>query len=196
MPSASGPESALAFRDETGGKIYSTGCFCGIAGSVYGDLDAWLNILSKGGRCVFIAECLSAFRLHGEQNTYNPYVRAKLPLDMLNFLTVAWLNNIFLRDAGEYNYCLEKWLVMAGMWATPETADDSAEILRLKKLIAALMELDAAGEFRRGDFKPAGALTGGKSDNRAGAEKFARAVGKGGRRDFDALQTGVRACKL
>ena len=137
-------KSALAFRDETGGKIYSTGCFCGIAGSVYGDLDAWLNILSKGGRCVFIAECLSAFRLHGEQNTYNPYVRAKLPLDMLNFLTVAWLNNIFLRDAGEYNYCLEKWLVMAGMWATPETADDSAEILRLKKLIAALMELDAA----------------------------------------------------
>ncbi len=68
---------------------------------------------------------------------------------MLNFLTIAWLNNIFLRDAGEYNYCLEKWLVMAGMWATPETADDSAEILRLKKLIAALMELDAAGEFEK-----------------------------------------------
>ncbi|MBO4400888.1 MAG: glycosyltransferase [Selenomonadaceae bacterium] len=139
---------ALEFRDfDTGGQIFSTGCFCGIAGSVYGDLDAWLQILSRGGKCVFIAECLSAFRLHGDQNTYDPYVRTKLPLDMLTFTTIAWLNNLFLRDAEEYSYCLDKWLVMAGMWVKPESGDDSEKIRRLKKFIVRLMELDAAGNF-------------------------------------------------
>lgn len=141
---------ALEFRDfDTGGKIFSTGCFCGVAGSVYGDLDAWLQILSKGGKCVFIAECLSAFRLHGEQNTYDPYVRTKLPLDMLTFTTIAWLNNLFLRDVDEYNYCLDKWLVMAGMWVKPESGDDSETIRRLKKFIVRLMEIDAAGNFAK-----------------------------------------------
>ena len=141
---------ALEFRDfDTGGKIFSTGCFCGVAGSVYGDLDAWLQILSKGGKCVFIAECLSAFRLHGDQNTYDPFVRTKLPLDMLTFTTIAWLNNLFLRDVEEYNYCLDKWLVLAGMWVKPESGDDSETIRQLKKLITKLMELDAAGNFAK-----------------------------------------------
>lgn len=141
---------ALEFRDfDTGGKIFSTGCFCGIAGSVYGDLDAWLQILSRGGKCVFIAECLSAFRLHGDQNTCDPYVRTKLPLDMLTFTTIAWLNNLFLRDVEEYNYCLDKWLVLAGMWVKPESDDDSETIRRLKKFIVRLMQIDAAGDFAK-----------------------------------------------
>lgn len=139
---------ALEFRDfDTGGKIFSTGCFYGVAGSVYGDLDAWLQILSKGGRCVFISECLSAFRLHGDQNTYDPFVRTKLPLDMLTFTTIAWLNNLFLRDVDEYNYCVDKWLIMAGMWLQPEGEDDSEKIRQLKKFIVRLMKIDAAKEF-------------------------------------------------
>lgn len=141
---------ALTFvNPETGGKIFSTGCFCGIAGSVYGDLDAWLNILSKGGRCVFISECLSAFRLHGDQNTYDPYVRTKLPLDMLHFITISWLNNLFLRDAEEYRHCLNKWFVMAEMWLKPVRDDDSEKIRQLKKFIGELMKLDAAEDYAK-----------------------------------------------
>ena len=141
---------ALAFiNPKTGGKMFSTGCFCGIAGSVYGDLDAWLNILSKGGRCVFISECLSAFRLHGDQNTYDPYVRTKLPLDMLHFITISWLNNLFLRDAEEYRQCLAKWFMMAEMWLKPVNRDDSEKIRQLKKFISELMELDAAEEYAK-----------------------------------------------
>lgn len=140
-------KNLLKFRDaETGAEIYSTGCFCGIAGSVYGDLDAWLNILRQGVECVFIAETLSAFRRHEAQNTYNPYVRTKLPLDMLHFITIAWLNNIFLHSVDEYKYCVSKWILMAEMWQEPATDETSDEIKNLKNHIARTIEIAKTGD--------------------------------------------------
>ncbi len=137
----------LKFKDpDTGEEIYSTGCFYGISGSVYGDLDAWLNILRQGGDCVFIAETLSAFRRHEAQNTYDPYVRTRLPLDMLHFITIAWLNNAFLHSVDEYRYCVSKWILMADIWRESASDDDSDNITVLKKHIIQIQEIAKSGD--------------------------------------------------
>ena len=106
----------LLVKNLAGEKVFAVGNFCGISSRVYGDLDTWYNVLKDGGDMVFIAESLSAFRHHPDQNTHKPWTRVNLPVDAINFVTTAWLNNCFLRNEEEYLYCCNKWLMYLNMF--------------------------------------------------------------------------------
>ena len=140
----------VAFRDmNTGKKCYAIGNYCGISGTVYGDLDTWLQILKSGKDCVFMHECLSAFRQHAAQNTFNPFTRTHLPLDALGFCTISWLNNIFFRNVEEYKYCCHKWITMAAMWLMPFSDADTEEVKHFKNWIIQLRGICQTGDYAK-----------------------------------------------
>ena len=120
---------------------FSVGGFCGVHSASYGDMDTWLEILKSGKDMVFMSEILSAFRKHAAQNTYNPNTRITLPLDALNFITVAWLNDAFFRNADEFHYCLDKWPIMAHRWYVPIKEDDPEIIKKRKEWIVKLVKV-------------------------------------------------------
>ena len=105
--------------------MFRVGRFCNVYSKSYGDMDTWLEILKSGGDMVFIAESLSAFRHHEAQNTAKPKVRIQLPLDCLNFIVIAWLNNLFFKDFADFKYCIDKWPILADRWFVPIQEDDS-----------------------------------------------------------------------
>lgn len=130
-------------------KPFAIGKFFHVNSVSYGDMDTWLEILKSGKDMVFMSESLSAFRKHAAQNTYNPNTRIALPLDALNFITVAWLNNAFFRNEDEYNYCLEKWPIMADRWFVP-IKDDDTEITKWRKeWILKLKEIFVDGDYAK-----------------------------------------------
>lgn len=111
---------------------FAIGNFCGVYSSSYGDMDTWLEILKSGKSLIFMTEALSFFRQHAEQNTYNPNTRITLPLDALNFVTVAWLNDAFFKNVEDFYYCLDKWVILADRWFVP-IAEDDEEIIKKRK---------------------------------------------------------------
>lgn len=127
---------------------FATGNFCDVYSASYGDMDTWLEIL-KGGDLVFMTESLSCFRKHAAQSTYNPNTRITLPLDALNFVTTAWLNNVFFRSDEEYHYCLDKWPIMADRWFTPIKDDDEEIIKKRKEWIIKLREIFVKGNYEK-----------------------------------------------
>lgn len=76
--------------------MFDIGVFCGVKDVAYGDIGTWLNLFKAGGECVFIKEALNSYRSHPAQNTYDLSIRLRLILEWLNYLTIAWLNNVFL----------------------------------------------------------------------------------------------------
>lgn len=138
----------VPFKDpKSGERVFAIGCYCGIGGTVYGDLDAWLEILRKGKSCVFIHDVLSAFRQHAAQNTFNPYTRTHLPLDALGLCTISWLNNLFFNNIEEYKYCCNKWTTMAGMWFIPFQDSDSEDLKALKNTLLKMQDTTREGDY-------------------------------------------------
>lgn len=123
--------------------------FCGVKSASYGDMDTWMEILKSGKDLVFMSESLSAFRQHAAQNTYNPNVRIALPLDALNFITVAWLNDLFFRNEDEFNYCLDKWPIMADRWFVPIKDDDTEIMKKRKKWLLKLKKIFVSGDHAK-----------------------------------------------
>lgn len=132
-----------------GANRFAIGNFCGVYSRSYGDLDTWLEILKSSGNLIFMSESLSAFRQHAAQNTYNPNTRITLPLDALNFITLAWINNVFFRDVNEFNYCLEKWPILANRWFNPIAEDDPEVIKKRKECISKLLEVFATRDYTK-----------------------------------------------
>ena len=130
-------------------KWFSVNSFYGIYSASYGDLDTWLEILKSGKDMVFMSESLSAFRKHAAQNTYNPNTRIALPLDALNFITIAWLNDVFFRDESEFHYCLNKWPIMADRWFVPIKDDDKELTKKRKEGIIKLREIFVGGDYAK-----------------------------------------------
>ena len=112
-------------------------------------MDTWLNILKSGGNLIFMSEPLSAFRKHAAQNTYNPNTRISLPLDALNFITLAWLNNVFFRNVEEFYFCLDKWPLLADRWFRPIEKDDSEIIKKRKEWILKLKNIFADKDYAK-----------------------------------------------
>lgn len=102
-------ESLLSKDPDTGEKIFDVGLFCGVRDVAYGDMGTWLNVLKSGGKCVFIKDTLSAFRKHPAQNTYDLFMQSRMPLEFMGYITISWLNGIFLRDFEEYKTCCKHW---------------------------------------------------------------------------------------
>lgn len=129
-------ESLLTKDPQTGEKVFGVAVFCGVKDLVYGDIGCWLDILKKGGECVFIKDCLSAFRKHSQQETYNPLTRTRLFIEFMNYITIAWLNNLYLHNYEEYKCCCDYWKVFLNdsyNWNTPE--DSSDDIKRFKDIL-------------------------------------------------------------
>lgn len=120
-------ESLLSKDPETGEKIFDIGIFCGVKDVVYGDIGTWLNVLKSGGECVFIKKFLSAFRKHPAQNGYNPVVRTRLPVEFMGYITISWLNGVFLRNFDEYKACCKYWnIFFIGTYFDTEDVFDNA----------------------------------------------------------------------
>ena len=102
-------EDILTLNPLNGEKIFDIGVFCGVKDVAYGDIGTWLNLLKAGGECIFIKDILSAFRRHSAQNTNDPYILIRLNLEWLNYLTIAWVNNIIFHDWEEYKLCCRRW---------------------------------------------------------------------------------------
>lgn len=126
-----------------GANKFAIGDFCGVYSRSYGDMDTWLEILKSDKSLVFMTEALSFFRQHAAQNTYNPNTRITLPLDALNFVTVAWLNDKFFKDVEDFYYCLDKWPILAERWFKPVAEDDEEVIKKRKEWIIKLEKIFA-----------------------------------------------------
>lgn len=124
----------------TGETFYAIGCFCGITDKAHGDLSTWFNILKNGGSCVFISEYLSAFRRHGAQNTFDPMIRINLPLDFLSFITISWLNNIYIHSVEEYMQACWIWSTL-NIQNLPVAEDDPEDMRHLKTQIIRMRQL-------------------------------------------------------
>ncbi|MBC2580269.1 glycosyltransferase [Clostridium sp. DJ247] len=74
----------------------------------FGDIAIWLKLLSKG-HAVYIREPLSCFRLHYEQNTYDPIIELWGVIDWYYFTTNSYLNKSFIKTKKQYLIILEKW---------------------------------------------------------------------------------------
>lgn len=130
-------------------ELDAEGCFCGVCNLIHGDLSTWLNILKSGKDIVFMSEALSAFRRaisSSEQMSNNPTVHTLLPLDQLQFLTIAWLNNVFFKNDEEYFAVCKKWPIIADRWFKPITENDSEVNLHGKNWIIKLKEVIATND--------------------------------------------------
>ena len=141
-------ESLLTKDPQTGEKIFDIGIFCGVKDVAYGDIGSWLNVFKNGGACVFIKDYLSAFRQHSQQNTYNPLMRTRLFIEFMNYITIAWLNNLYLRNYEEYKLCCDNWRIFLDDnydWDTPE--DSSDDIGRFKEILRNFSQLVAEKKY-------------------------------------------------
>ena len=137
----------LIVKNAKGEKMFAHANFCGVSSRIYGDLDTWYNVLKNGGYMVFIAESLSAFRHHPEQSTHKPLTRVNLPVDAINFVTIAWINNCYLRNEEEYLYCCNKWTFYLQLFAPKIEETDTEEIKRLKNAMYKLRDCISTGKY-------------------------------------------------
>ena len=129
-------ESLLTKDPQTGEKTLGVGVFCGVKDRVYVDIGSFLNLFKNGGECVFIKDCLSAFREHPEQESHNPLIRTRLLIEFLNYFTVSWLNNLYLRNYEEYKFCCDDWIrFLNANYDLDALEDSSDDIKRFKELL-------------------------------------------------------------
>lgn len=99
----------MTYSNESGN--YAVEYFCGILDHFLGDVATWLEICRKGNRCVYLAEPLSAFRVHGEQNSNDAEIIIGGTVQWLIYYALAWLNGCFLREWSDYEQCVRIWLI-------------------------------------------------------------------------------------
>ena len=107
----------------TGEKIFDIGVFCGVKDVAFYDVGTWLNLLKSNKNCVYIQEPLSAFRTHDAQNTYDPFIQMRMVVELMGYITISWLNNLFLHSYEEYKTVCKSWLLFYDMHYTEEAGD-------------------------------------------------------------------------
>ena len=130
-------------------KIYYTGTYFGIADRIYGDLSTFFNVFRKGGEFVFIAESLSAFRHHSDQNTHKPWTKVNIPVDAMDFILISWLNDLFLRDSEEFLYSCTKWQQYLQLFVQSIEDDDTDELKNLKNRMFELRDTISTGNYEK-----------------------------------------------
>ncbi len=116
---------------------FDIGNFAGIHDRAHGDVGAFLNCARFGKKCVFMSEVLSLFRIWSGQNTYNRTIIATSLLDWLNYITISWRKNIFVKDEEDLYHLYDIWKVatehqIKGIKSipSPELSDDEKMCLR------------------------------------------------------------------
>lgn len=91
-------------------KKYRIGIYSNMIDSSMADVSTWLEIFKKGLSLVRIAEPLSAFRHHSEQNTHKNMVKIRVRMDWLAFYVLSWKYNIFVNSADDLMYFCKKFM--------------------------------------------------------------------------------------
>lgn len=104
--------------------VYQNVIFCMLS-----DMITWLEFCRKGD-VAFIAEELSAFRVHSGQKTWFPLVRISLCMDYFEFISLAYLKNDYIKSKEEYEEYCRLWLEgynHEGILAELQTVENAAE---------------------------------------------------------------------
>ena len=93
---------------------FAAGVFAGIRDRAHGDVGTFLECARLGKKCVFINEVLSLFRVSSGQNSHNRTIIAHSLMEWLNYITISWLNHIFVEDKKDLHHlrCI-KWCLDA-----------------------------------------------------------------------------------
>lgn len=101
------PKSVLYSIED---KKYRIGIYSNMIDSSMADVSTWLEIFRKGLKLIRIAEPLSAFRCHSEQNTHKNMVKIRVRMDWLSFYVLSWENNIFINSVENLMYYCKKFI--------------------------------------------------------------------------------------
>ena len=139
----------------TGEKIFDIGVFCGVKDVAFFDVGTWLNLLQSNKHCVYISEPLSAFRRHDAQNTYDPFIQLRMVVELMSYITISWLNNLFLHDYEEYKTVCKSWLLFFDMHYTEDAgeSDDIKFLMREIKKVRDFVIEDKFSEVLDGSIK-------------------------------------------
>lgn len=88
------------------------GIFSGFRDIAHGDVGTWLNLLEQG-KCVFISEVLSAYRMQDEQNSNDINIIINSVLEWFNYLTISWLTDKYIYTYDEYKRACNSWIDFA-----------------------------------------------------------------------------------
>jgi glycosyltransferase involved in cell wall biosynthesis len=73
------------------------------------DVAMWLSLV-ENGKCAYIAEALSCFRIHGEQNSNNPEIHLNGNLEWFKLLNIAFERGVFT-SSEDYRQALLKMMI-------------------------------------------------------------------------------------
>ena len=95
------------FKTDDG--TFLMGSYYGHRDRAIGDVATFLECARQGKKCVFLRDVLSFFRTHSAQNTHNIEMRIDCILDWLNYITLSWVNHVFIRDVNELRHYYDVW---------------------------------------------------------------------------------------
>lgn len=90
---------------------FAAGVFAGIRDRAHGDVGTFLECARLGKKCVFISEVLSLFRIWSGQNSHNRTIIAHSLMEWLNYVTISWLNHIFVEDKKDLYHLYDLWKI-------------------------------------------------------------------------------------
>lgn len=90
---------------------FVAGVFAGIRDRAHGDVGTFLECARLGKKCVFINEILSLFRVSSGQNSHNRTIIAHSLMEWLNYITISWLNHIFVEDKKDLHHLYDLWKI-------------------------------------------------------------------------------------
>lgn len=100
-----------------------------------GDIGMWLELMSKGN-LVYITDRLSAFRLHGNNDSCNEDTSIRCTLNWMMYINYAWNNKIFIDNMDEFVHLVNRWIaiVIQNIYSYNKEGYASATFDKLKKM--------------------------------------------------------------
>lgn len=102
-----GEPTTTIFRESD--LVEGFGIFLGHDTQIVGDVATWLQLLSQG-KCAYIHETLSYFRLHSEQDQNNIIKGLNGVNDWYSMAKLSYQKGLFFHNEKEYNVMLNNWL--------------------------------------------------------------------------------------
>lgn len=100
-----------------------------------GDVGMWLELMSKGS-LVYIIDRLSAFRLHGNNDSCNEDTSIMCTLNWMMYINYAWNNKVFIDNIDEFVNLTNRWIAITvqNIHSYNKDGYESAKFDSLKKL--------------------------------------------------------------
>ena len=120
MSNFAGETSTMLFRKEDlrkqpQGNSFSVGYYHGVEDRSMWDVSTALELCRKGRKCVYLAECLEAFRKHEGQNTWKPDIVVTALLDWMDFVVLSWLHGSYIGTEADFRFYCNRWRQVHGI---------------------------------------------------------------------------------